>query len=103
MLDEIKDFLIEHRWGGFFGGFAVFILVLFGQIKNLQLGIYILTLGILIGYLLYETVHYCIHSKKLSFLIPKMLRMNHLWHHSHQEICFGVTSLLWDKIFQTGV
>jgi sterol desaturase/sphingolipid hydroxylase (fatty acid hydroxylase superfamily) len=57
--------------------------------------------GFLMGYYVYSTMHYSIHR----FKAPKMLK--NLWthlllhHHLHDDKAFGVSSILWDKIFDT--
>lgn len=57
--------------------------------------------GFEIGYLLYSFVHYSIHK----YSAPKPLRK--LWHHhiihhyKEPEKAYGVSSRVWDRIFQT--
>lgn len=57
--------------------------------------------GFLLGYLLYGSMHFAIHA----FAPPKWLKA--LWrnHHLHHYKCpdkgFGVSSVLWDHVFQT--
>lgn len=57
--------------------------------------------GFLFGYLLYGSMHFAIHA----FAPPKWLKA--LWrnHHLHHYKCpdkgFGVSSVLWDHVFQT--
>jgi sterol desaturase/sphingolipid hydroxylase (fatty acid hydroxylase superfamily) len=58
--------------------------------------------GFMIGYLLYATMHYAIHAWHPPFKWMKALwRNHHLHHYTHEEKGFGVSSLLWDKIFGT--
>lgn len=57
--------------------------------------------GFLFGYILYGSMHYAIHA----FAPPKMLkalwRNHHLHHYKTPDKGFGVSSVLWDIIFQT--
>mgnify|MGYP001614462988 FL=1 len=52
MAARVKEFLGEHRLGGFYGGLAATLLIVLGQIQNEQFAIYIVALGIIFGYLL---------------------------------------------------
>jgi len=64
--------------------------------------------GILFGYILYDMCHYWFHHLKdgnfwpFSTTLWKELRRNHMTHHySTPNKRFGVSSLLWDKVFST--
>jgi uncharacterized membrane protein YGL010W/sterol desaturase/sphingolipid hydroxylase (fatty acid hydroxylase superfamily) len=55
----------------------------------------------LIGYLVYDYTHYAIHHFTPKTRWGKFLRKNHLTHHVHGHLLFGVSSPLWDLIFHT--
>ncbi|MBT7609470.1 MAG: fatty acid hydroxylase [Bacteriovoracaceae bacterium] len=55
----------------------------------------------LIGYLLYDGIHYYTHHGKPKNKVLKYLRRIHLVHHVHDDIMFGISSPLWDIIFKT--
>ena len=58
--------------------------------------------GFLAGYLVYASMHYSMHTISLP---PKWLRPlwrhHHLHHSTSPNKAFGVSSVIWDKIFQT--
>jgi hypothetical protein len=59
--------------------------------------------GVMVGYLAYELVHYRIHlgGRKIWWL-PRLLIRHHLYHHhKDQTRCYGVTTPLWDWICRT--
>lgn len=61
-----------------------------------------LTLGVLVGYLVYATVHHALHHWKLTspwWQARKFAHARH--HHLLQPCCFGVTSGLWDRVLRT--
>lgn len=55
----------------------------------------------MIGYLLYDYIHYATHHIRLNYTWFKKLKRNHLYHHVHSETLFGVSSPLWDIVFNT--
>jgi sterol desaturase/sphingolipid hydroxylase (fatty acid hydroxylase superfamily) len=58
--------------------------------------------GLMIGYVLYEFTHYSTHTRKMDSILVKHLKQHHMHHHFlDQEKNFGVTSALWDIIFNT--
>jgi sterol desaturase/sphingolipid hydroxylase (fatty acid hydroxylase superfamily) len=58
--------------------------------------------GVIVGYLAYEVIHYRIHVGRRSRWLPRSLVRNHLYHHhKDQTRCFGVTTTLWDHVFRT--
>lgn len=60
--------------------------------------------GFLLGYLAYDMLHYATHHAK--FIKAKWfdkLKHHHMRHHYHDpDHGFGVSSVIWDKIFQSG-
>ena len=61
-----------------------------------------LTLGVLVGYLFYATVHHAIHHWRLD---TPWLRQRKRWHAQHHHVHpvsgFGVTTRVWDNFFHT--
>jgi sterol desaturase/sphingolipid hydroxylase (fatty acid hydroxylase superfamily) len=61
-----------------------------------------ITLGLLVGYLAYATIHHGTHhwrAKNSWFKARK--RWHAMHHHSHDLDCYGVTSSFWDHVFAT--
>lgn len=58
--------------------------------------------GFLLGYTTYLFIHYKIHTRKPPKNVFKNLWIHHLRHHHlHDDKAFGVSSPLWDYIFNT--
>ncbi|WP_394829753.1 sterol desaturase family protein [Pendulispora albinea] len=58
--------------------------------------------GFVIGYLLYDGTHYAVHHFKQTTRIGKFLRRHHMMHHhADHDGGFGVSSPLWDLVFNT--
>ncbi len=58
--------------------------------------------GLLAGYAAYEWVHFRIHSAAAGGRILRVLRKRHYYHHfADDRACYGVTSPVWDWVFQS--
>lgn len=58
--------------------------------------------GFLLGYLIYGSMHYAIHAWNPPFKFMKPLwRNHHLHHYKSEELGFGVSSSVWDRVFGT--
>jgi sterol desaturase/sphingolipid hydroxylase (fatty acid hydroxylase superfamily) len=58
--------------------------------------------GFALGYVFYDMTHYSLHHIKLPQGYLHMVRNNHMRHHGQTpNLRFGVTTLLWDKVFHT--
>lgn len=58
--------------------------------------------GFMIGYLIYASMHYAIHAFNPPFKFMKPLWRNHQLHHYRDEhLGFGVSSNIWDTVFNT--
>ncbi|MEZ4384723.1 MAG: sterol desaturase family protein [Nannocystaceae bacterium] len=55
--------------------------------------------GQLVGYLLYEWVHYSAHHRRPATRLGRALRRHHLRHHADGAGNYGISSPLWDWIF----
>jgi sterol desaturase/sphingolipid hydroxylase (fatty acid hydroxylase superfamily) len=59
--------------------------------------------GLIVGYLAYEVIHFSIHRVPTVRRLLKPLASHHLHHHyADPTRCFGVTTRLWDWVFRTG-
>lgn len=58
--------------------------------------------GYLIGYVLYDTVHFATHHWKMTSPLGKFLKEYHLKHHYiNPDTAYGVSNPLWDYVFFT--
>jgi sterol desaturase/sphingolipid hydroxylase (fatty acid hydroxylase superfamily) len=58
--------------------------------------------GFLLGYVVYDLLHYATHHLPMRSRIGRYLKRNHLLHHHETpDHRYGVTSPLWDLVFGT--
>ena len=58
--------------------------------------------GFVVGYLAYDGMHYYVHHFKQTTRVGKWLKRHHmLHHHNDHHGGFGVSSPLWDLVFNT--
>lgn len=59
-----------------------------------------LTLGVLVGYLVYTVTHHATHHWRADhrWLLERK-RWHALHHHAEPPVCYGVTSGFWDHVF----
>ena len=58
--------------------------------------------GFIIGYLVYDLIHYATHHFPMRWGFLKFLKRYHMMHHyKTPDARFGVSSPLWDKVFGT--
>ena len=57
--------------------------------------------GFLFGYYIYSMIHYAIHQYKAPKILKFLWAHHHVHHHLENNRAFGVTSRLWDRIFNT--
>ena len=58
--------------------------------------------GFLLGYLIYDMLHYAMHHYNFKSGIMKKIKQHHMLHHYHDSSKgYGVSSALWDDILQT--
>ena len=78
---------------------SVLFLIFYGIIRE---NAFIFFPGFILGYLIYGSMHYAIHSWRPPFKWMKPIwRNHHLHHYKSDEQGFGVSSHIWDKIFRT--
>lgn len=59
--------------------------------------------GFIIGYLVYDMTHYAIHHGNFKSSIMKSIKQHHMLHHySDSTKGYGVSSSLWDILFDSG-
>jgi dihydroceramide fatty acyl 2-hydroxylase len=76
------------------------------------LGLFVLTLGrhafafhagFVVGYMFYDLTHYYLHHFAPKSDYGRRLKKNHMLHHfKDPEHRFGVSNMVWDKVFGTG-
>jgi sterol desaturase/sphingolipid hydroxylase (fatty acid hydroxylase superfamily) len=58
--------------------------------------------GFLVGYVLYDTIHYATHHWRMDSRLGRFLKEYHLRHHyQDDDLSYGVSSPLWDYVFRT--
>jgi sterol desaturase/sphingolipid hydroxylase (fatty acid hydroxylase superfamily) len=58
--------------------------------------------GFIIGYLFYDMMHYAIHHSNPKSKILRRIKQHHMLHHYNDETKgYGVSSSLWDLIFNS--
>jgi sterol desaturase/sphingolipid hydroxylase (fatty acid hydroxylase superfamily) len=64
--------------------------------------VFIVFPGFVSGYVIYSMMHFAIHAYNPPFRFLKPLWRNHLLHHyKHANKGFGVSTTLWDRIFNS--
>jgi sterol desaturase/sphingolipid hydroxylase (fatty acid hydroxylase superfamily) len=59
--------------------------------------------GFILGYLVYDMLHYAMHHYNFKSRLMKRIKQHHMLHHYDDPTKgFGVSSSLWDVIFQSG-
>lgn len=90
--------IFTNNFKRIFYSLAAIALTCAGFIYNYYL---LLPAGIITGFALYNFMHLCLHKHWASNLLGKLQHF-HMQHHFGQtENCFGVTSMLWDRVFNT--
>lgn len=57
--------------------------------------------GFMMGYYVYSLIHYSIHRFKAPKFLKPLWEHHHRHHHLHDDMAFGVSSTLWDRVFNT--
>lgn len=96
----------HHRTGIIFTTTLKRIIFLSAAVASLWAGVFIsgyilLPAGILMGFALYSYMHTWLHKPWAAKWLSRLQKF-HMQHHSGQtERCFGVTTTIWDRIFNT--
>ena len=60
--------------------------------------------GFVTGYVLYDSIHYATHHWKMTGFVGRFLKQYHMKHHyMMDDRGFGVSSPLWDYVFNTRI
>lgn len=57
--------------------------------------------GLVNGYMFYAAMHYSMHVFKAPPMLRKLWAHHALHHYKHHDKAFGVSTMLWDRIFRT--
>jgi sterol desaturase/sphingolipid hydroxylase (fatty acid hydroxylase superfamily) len=57
--------------------------------------------GMLIGYMIYASIHYSVHNKPVNPRFRKLWQHHAMHHYKYPDKAFGVSSPLWDMVFGT--
>lgn len=61
-------------------------------------------LGFVVGYVVYDLVHYCCHQSAMKGGLARMLKAHHMRHHFHHEAGnFAITGMIWDRLLSTHI
>ncbi|RXK82959.1 sterol desaturase family protein [Filimonas effusa] len=81
---------------------ALILYFFFGLFFAVKANFYAFFGGFLIGYLMYDMMHYAMHHYNFKSGIMKRIKQHHMLHHySDPDKGYGVSSALWDKIFRS--
>jgi sterol desaturase/sphingolipid hydroxylase (fatty acid hydroxylase superfamily) len=59
--------------------------------------------GFVVGYMFYDLTHYYLHHFSPKTEYGRTLKKNHMLHHfKDHESRFGVSNMVWDRVFGTG-
>jgi sterol desaturase/sphingolipid hydroxylase (fatty acid hydroxylase superfamily) len=54
----------------------------------------------MLGYVVYDVVHYACHQLPMKGRISRALKMHHMRHHHHRvRGNYAITGMIWDRIF----
>jgi len=81
---------------------AVGFYFLFSLFFKEKVNLYTFYSGFIIGYLAYDMMHYAMHHYNFKSSLMKRVKQHHMLHHySDPTKGYGVSSALWDKIFNS--
>ena len=82
--------------------FYLLFITVVGRWLNAPLWVDPLFVGFIIGYLIYDMIHYATHHFPMRSGIWKALKRHHMKHHyKTPDELFGVSSPFWDVVFDT--
>jgi sterol desaturase/sphingolipid hydroxylase (fatty acid hydroxylase superfamily) len=82
---------------------SILFYFLFSLFFENSLKLYSFYSGFIMGYLIYDMMHYAIHHHNFKNPVLKKIKQHHMLHHySDPTKGYGVSSALWDIIFQSG-
>jgi sterol desaturase/sphingolipid hydroxylase (fatty acid hydroxylase superfamily) len=81
---------------------ALILYFFFSLFFKVQTNLFAFFSGFLIGYLIYDMLHYAMHHYNFKSGLMKKIKQHHMLHHySDPAKGYGVSSALWDKIFRS--
>jgi sterol desaturase/sphingolipid hydroxylase (fatty acid hydroxylase superfamily) len=81
---------------------ALILYFFFSLFFSVQTNLFAFFAGFLIGYLIYDMLHYAMHHYNFKSGLMKKIKQHHMLHHySDPAKGYGVSSALWDKIFRS--
>src|ERR1051326_580401 len=57
--------------------------------------------GFMLGYLIYCSIHYMMHKTRVPKFLRRLWIHHNLHHYRYHDKAFGVSNLLWDRVFGT--
>lgn len=82
---------------------AIGFFFLFYWLFPVTLFLYPFYAGFILGYLAYDMMHYAMHHYNFKSPLMKRIKQHHMLHHYDDPTKgYGVSSSLWDVIFQSG-
>lgn len=61
-------------------------------------------LGFMLGYVVYDLVHFACHQRPMKGPFSRMLKVHHMRHHHLKvEGNYAITGMIWDRIFSTRI
>ncbi|MGY6552336.1 MAG: sterol desaturase family protein [Erythrobacter sp.] len=61
-------------------------------------------LGFMIGYFIYDLLHYCCHQYAMKGRFGRTLKRHHMRHHfHHQSGNYGISGMIWDRLLATRI
>ncbi len=82
---------------------ALWFYFLFSLILSDKTLLYSFFSGFVAGYLVYDMMHYAMHHYNFKSALMKKIKQHHMLHHYNDPTKgYGVSSSLWDVIFQSG-
>ncbi len=81
---------------------ATLFYFLFSLVLGVNAQLFAFFPGFLLGYLIYDMLHYAMHHYNFKSGIMKKIKQHHMLHHyQNPEKGFGVSSPLWDELFHS--
>lgn len=81
---------------------SLFLLTFFGVFYLLmQQHSWLFLAGFELGYLVYANMHYRVHTQQAPPFLQALWKHHALHHYKYPDKAFGVSSRLWDRIFNT--
>ncbi|WP_153797993.1 sterol desaturase family protein [Foetidibacter luteolus] len=82
---------------------ALLFYFLFLWILQNKTNLYAFFPGFLVGYLIYDMMHYAMHHYNFKSSLMKKVKQHHMLHHYDDSTKgYGVSTALWDVIFRSG-